>query len=111
MSHPFEHVSWQETILGVRRPLQFFALALTIPALPLSTMLLNETIVSTLGRDGLLLLSTITAAVQVFALVLGTFIVYHQQAAATESVPRPDGAPPSKHLEEAAASVAAAKNG
>jgi hypothetical protein len=111
MSHPFEHVNWQETILGVRRPLQFFALALTIPALPLVTLLLNDTIVPTLGRDGLLLLSTITAAVQVFALVLGTFIVYHQQAAA-QSGSRSAGAPPSKHREDAAAaSVPAAKDG
>lgn len=94
MSHPFEHVNWQETILGVRRPLQFFALALAVPALPLLTMLLNETIVSTLGRDGLLLLSTITAAVQVFALVLGTFIVYHQQSRATGDDFRPDATPP-----------------
>ena len=79
MSRPVDHGSWLKGVLQVRRPIHFFALALTLPNVLLVALLWNEPVVRTLGREGLLRLITTGAVVQVAALVLGTFFLCHQR--------------------------------
>jgi hypothetical protein len=88
MADATEASGWLSNILVVRKPIQFFALAIVLPDAPLLFAMQNEKIVSTLGGEGFLRLTVILSAVQVVALLLATFILYHNRRTGARS-PRP----------------------
>jgi hypothetical protein len=73
---PRNEDEWPGWILSVKKPIQFFACSWITTVLLMGVVLRNESTVSTLGREGVLVLAAVLAAV--LLAVLRTFVLWHR---------------------------------